>query len=179
MLTTTAFDRSRLKWFEARFWKPTPRGHPSSLMQLCTQVKSMFYSSTLSSCARCGARLSPFFAAGIGSRDSPINCLGVSSKQTTGRVGLGVSAYSARTSSIRATNSALTSGMHHIFFCQGFKRPEGLLQFLHRPAGDKGDHRRRRALVRGGHPASCGASPRAREDRRVVGLGEGGGHGSA
>jgi hypothetical protein len=33
-LTTTAFDRSRLEWFEARSWKPTSKGLPSSLTQL-------------------------------------------------------------------------------------------------------------------------------------------------
>ena len=35
MLTTTTLDRSSLGWFEARSWKPTPKGPPSSLMQLC------------------------------------------------------------------------------------------------------------------------------------------------
>ena len=34
MLTTTALYRSSLGWFEARSWKPTPKGLPSSLMQL-------------------------------------------------------------------------------------------------------------------------------------------------
>ena len=34
MLTTTAFDRSSLEWFGARSWKPTPKGLPSSLVQL-------------------------------------------------------------------------------------------------------------------------------------------------
>src|SRR5262249_8800017 len=33
-LTTTAFDRSSLEWFEARSWKPASKGLPSSLTQL-------------------------------------------------------------------------------------------------------------------------------------------------
>jgi len=33
-LTTTAFDRSSLVWFEARSWKLTSKGLPSSLTQL-------------------------------------------------------------------------------------------------------------------------------------------------
>ena len=37
-LTTTALYRSSLEWFEARFWKPTPKGLPSSLVQLMHKV---------------------------------------------------------------------------------------------------------------------------------------------
>jgi hypothetical protein len=33
-LTTTAFDRSNLEWFEARSWKLASKGLPSSLTQL-------------------------------------------------------------------------------------------------------------------------------------------------
>ena len=33
-LTTTAFDRSSLEWFETRSWKPASKGLPSSLTQL-------------------------------------------------------------------------------------------------------------------------------------------------
>ncbi len=40
--------------------------------------------------------------------------------QTTGRVSSSGSAYNSKTSSIRATNSPLTFGMHHDRFCQGF-----------------------------------------------------------
>src|SRR5690606_39513023 len=45
-------------------------------------------------------------------RASPMSWVGVSSKQTTGRFRLGLSAYRSSTSSIRATNSASTFGMH-------------------------------------------------------------------
>jgi len=50
---------------------------------------------------------------------SATNCLGVSSKQTTGRSGSYGSSYKSSTSSIAATNSALTAGMHHCRCRQG------------------------------------------------------------
>src|SRR5580692_11820383 len=52
MLTTTALYRSSSEWFEARSWKPTPKGLPSSLMQLDTI--GQFISNLLLVCA-CGA----------------------------------------------------------------------------------------------------------------------------
>ena len=39
-LTTTAFDRSSLEWFEACFWKPTSKGRPSSPVQLIHKASS-------------------------------------------------------------------------------------------------------------------------------------------
>ena len=42
-LTTTAFDRSSLEWFEACSWKPASKGLPSSLTQLVhAQVRFSF-----------------------------------------------------------------------------------------------------------------------------------------
>ena len=55
----------------------------------------------------------------MGGRTSPVNCLEVSSKHTTGRSGLYSWWYKSSTSSIRATNSPLTLGIHHSFFFQG------------------------------------------------------------
>ena len=42
-LTTAAFDRSSLEWFEACSWKPASKGLPSSLTQLVhAQVRFSF-----------------------------------------------------------------------------------------------------------------------------------------
>src|SRR6187431_1921358 len=49
MLTTTALYRSSLAWFEACSWKPTPKGLPSSHMQLRAQFVRSF--STFLFCA--------------------------------------------------------------------------------------------------------------------------------
>ena len=55
----------------------------------------------------------------MGGLTSSINCLEVSSKHTTGHSGSRSSWYRSRTSSIRATNSPLTLGMHHSLFFHG------------------------------------------------------------
>ena len=55
----------------------------------------------------------------MGGRTSPVNCREVSSKHTTGRSGLYSGWYKSSTSSIRATNSPLTLGIHHSFFFHG------------------------------------------------------------
>jgi hypothetical protein len=45
-LTTTAFDRSSLEWFEARSWKLASKGLPSSLTQLVHSKVSFLLSKT-------------------------------------------------------------------------------------------------------------------------------------
>src|SRR5262252_1618360 len=50
-----------------------------------------------------------------------MSCFVVASKLTFGRVGSYGSAEISRTSSIAATNSAPTSGMHHCFFSHGLR----------------------------------------------------------
>ena len=55
----------------------------------------------------------------VSGRTSPVNCREVSSKHTTGRSGWYACWYRSSTSSIRATNSPLTLGIHHSFFCHG------------------------------------------------------------
>ena len=57
--------------------------------------------------------------AGHAMRVSPMSWTGVSSKHTTGRRRSGTSPYRSSTSSIRATYSLSTQGMHHILHCQG------------------------------------------------------------
>src|SRR6478736_215201 len=47
--------------------------------------------------------------------------VGLSSKHTTGRFGSGASAYKSSTSSMRATYSASTLGMHHMALRQGLR----------------------------------------------------------
>ena len=59
-------------------------------------------------------------SGGIGVATWPCNSLLNSSMQTTGRVLSSGSAYTSSTSSIRATNSPLTLGMHQDRFCHGF-----------------------------------------------------------
>src|SRR5271166_5947612 len=41
-----AFDRSSLEWFEARSWKPAPKGLPSSLTQLMHAQSQVYISET-------------------------------------------------------------------------------------------------------------------------------------
>ena len=55
----------------------------------------------------------------MGSLASSINCLEVSSNQTTGRSESRSSLYRSSKASIRATNSPLTAGMHHSLFFHG------------------------------------------------------------
>lgn len=57
---------------------------------------------------------------GLGWRTSPMSWIGLSSKQMTGGFGSGVSASSSSTS-ILATYSASTRGMHHMSLRHGFK----------------------------------------------------------
>jgi len=45
-LTTAAFDRSSLEWFEACSWKPASKGLPSSLTQLVHSKVSFLLSKT-------------------------------------------------------------------------------------------------------------------------------------
>jgi hypothetical protein len=54
-LTTDGLHRSSLEWFEACSWKPTPKGPPSSLVQLTHSRVSPFWD--LPFCAPCGAIL--------------------------------------------------------------------------------------------------------------------------
>ncbi len=58
-------------------------------------------------------------AAGTLVRVSPIRCVGLSSKQTTGCSSSVGCVYSSTTSSMRATKSPSTLGMHHILCCHG------------------------------------------------------------
>ena len=55
MLTTTAFDRSGLEWFEACSWKPASKGLPSSLVQLL-RAQVSFHSKPPNSCATAHAK---------------------------------------------------------------------------------------------------------------------------
>ena len=58
---------------------------------------------------------------GHGMRVSPMSWTGVSSTCTTERRGSGASLYRSSTSSMRATYSASTQGIHHILRCQGLR----------------------------------------------------------